>query len=71
MYHPIVMMEMAGVTQTAAERLADPWTNWLLSWLWECVFILTVNAPAEIMKTFLETTMTFLLDHPIGGGGGH
>ena len=69
MDHLMVAAE-AGTALSASARLADPWGQWLKKFLWESVYILTISTPSEIMKTFLEKTMSFLLDHEVGGGGG-
>ena len=41
----------------------DPWAGWFLPFLWECVAILTINAPGEIFTEFLRATMSFLTAH--------
>ena len=58
---------MSGDEHGELERW-DAWGRWWEPFLWTCVEVLTITAPAEIFEGFLMATVGYLTGHEFEGG---
>ena len=60
---------MAGGEHGEELERWDAWGRWLEPFLWVCVEVLLINAPASIFEGFMMATTGYLTGHDFEGGG--